>query len=490
MKKAIKYKPFVMPLLAILAFICFSCLNLRTSIWFDEAYSSYITRGSYSDIWEMTSIDVHPPFYYYCLKTWSLIFGTSDFAMRSMSVFFAAIGIILAYFLLKRWFNWREAGLCTIFLSFSPFLIRYSQEARMYGVVFAIVMGATLVLDVALKTKKKWAWAIYALLISLGMWTHYFCALAWIAHLAFVIYYMCKHRELQKSVFWTYPLAVALFLPWLPSFYTQFNSVQNGFWIPEVSFLTPLSLLSLGFLEQEPEETKGWLTLLLVATITAVIILAIKTLPKFKKEESENVTFLSFMVFLPPLLLILLSLPPFKPTFVARYVTYSIALFMALVGLLVARGSQSKPKYLAPAVMLLVACCVAYGIYSVDTRTNDNPTKDIIVSAEANSEDDTPILIDTDEMNYYDAFFYETPEHPVYGINIDFKWGSLEPIRKYGINYKENVVDIILNKDEFWYITQNKNKRPSFAGYEVVDDFDNKDYKAYKLTRKRSTSDE
>ena len=88
------------PIVAAAVFALLACLNLRTAIWYDEAYSAYSIRGNFAQIWNMTSIDVHPPFYYFCLKVWSLIFGTSDIALRSMSVFFAAMGIVLAYFLL------------------------------------------------------------------------------------------------------------------------------------------------------------------------------------------------------------------------------------------------------------------------------------------------------------------------------------------------------------------------------------------------------
>ena len=318
-----KFNPFILPLLAAVIFVCLAAINLRTSIWFDEAYSAYLIRGDYSQIWDMTAIDVHPPFYYFCLKTWSFIFGNSDFALRMMSVFFAAIGIVLAFRLLRRWFGDKTAGFATIFLAISPFLIRYGQEMRMYGLVFAIIMGATLALDVALKDKKKWAWALYAVLVALGMWTHYFTAMAWIAHVAYIGYYMCKHG-LQKSVFWAYPLAVALFIPWMPYAIKQFTDVQGGFWIPDVSANTVAGIFTQGIIGMDSADVTGWFVPIFIAAVIVIIAIIIKTWKSFTKNEKANTWFLASLVLLPPLFLILMSLPPFKPTFVARCMPHTI----------------------------------------------------------------------------------------------------------------------------------------------------------------------
>ena len=52
--------------------------------------------------------------------------------------------------------------------------------------VFAIVIGATYALDLALETQKKRYYILYAILLALGMWTHYFTALAWLAHVVYI----------------------------------------------------------------------------------------------------------------------------------------------------------------------------------------------------------------------------------------------------------------------------------------------------------------
>ena len=482
-KKSFSFKPFIMPLLAVVIFICLAAINLRTSIWFDEAYSSYLIRGDYTQIWESTAIDVHPPFYYFALKTWSLLFGNSDFALRFMSVFFAAIGIALAFRLFRRWFGEKNAGFATIFLAISPFLIRYGQEMRMYGLVFAIIMGATLALDVALKDKKKWAWGIYAVLVALGMWTHYFTAMAWLAHLVYICYYSVKHG-LPKCVFWVYPLAVALFIPWMPIAIKQFTDVQGGFWIPEVSANTVSGVFTQGLIGMEPETVTGWLVPLFIATITVIITVIIKTWHTYTKKEKDNTWFMLSMILLPPLFLILMSLPPFKPTFVARYVTYSIALLMPFIAVFLAHTPKLKNQGLALASMVLIPVCATIGIIQADTRVVENPTRDIIAEVQKVSSGTETIFIDTDEMNYYDAFFYETEKNPVLGTNIDFKWGSLEPIRKYGMNDGNDIESKISSMDSFWYVTEKIDSEPEFMGFNAGHNIKNDNYLAIRFVKK------
>lgn len=345
----------------------------------------------------------------------------------------------------------------------------------MYGLIFAIVIGATLALDIALKSKKKSAWACYAILVALGMWTHYFAALAWIAHLIYIGVYMYK-QGLDKNVFWAYPLAVGCFLPWLPTAIKQFLDVQNGFWIPEVDINTPIGIFTQGLMLEKPENVTDWRAFLLIATLCAVIALAIRKYSSIKAKDRKNAGFLSAMVAIPPLALIILSLPPFKPTFVARYVTYSIALMMGLIAYIVALPSKKERAHSIIAAMLVLAC-VGFGMAQTLLRSSNSATKDIITRTEQASA--TTILFDGDEMDDFDAFFYESDVSPIYEVDIDFKWGALEPIRRYGQNYTEDINGLLANRSDFWYIVDKSfEKSIEFPGFSPETTLENDQYLA------------
>lgn len=456
-KKRTQNKLFwLMPVLAVVAFVFLACLNLRTAVWYDEAYSAYLVRGNFAQIWRMTSIDVHPPFYYFCLKVWSLVFGTSDFALRSMSVFFAAIGIILTYFWLKRWFGEKTASIASIALALSPLLMRYSQEMRMYGLVFAIVMSATLVLDIALKSKKKLAWLAYALLICLGMWTHYFTALAWVTHFIYVIYYFRK-KGLQKTVFWAYPVAVGLFVPWVPFFLEQSRSIQRGFWIKPVDATTPMGLVTETLIFRNVTETESWLLVLVLATIIVVAVLLAKAWKKVKKNEKESFCALLAFTFVPAILLMLLSMEPFQPTYMTRYVVYGATLMWPVIAVIGCWGWANKKRILCGAVAVLALACATVGITAVDTRNTPGNNEAKVMMQQIVKRGEAPVYIHVDSQHYYDLMFYETDDNPVMAIDVNYEWGSLEPIREYCENYVEDLSLMEWDNERFWIITENGN---------------------------------
>lgn len=54
----------------------------KASIWFDEAFSAYIIRFNFAEIWHYTSVDVHHATLLFLTKNLERIFfGSSDFAL-------------------------------------------------------------------------------------------------------------------------------------------------------------------------------------------------------------------------------------------------------------------------------------------------------------------------------------------------------------------------------------------------------------------------
>ena len=459
----------------IYVFLC--VLNLRSSIWFDESYSAYLVRGDFGQIWAETAQDVHPPLFYFLLKIWSGIFGTSDFAMRFMSVFFGAISIILAFHLLKRWFGLKVATVATAFLSLSPFLIRYGQEMRMYTLIFAIVVGATYALDVALETQKKRYYIIYAVLLALGMWTHYFTALAWLAHVVYLVA-IKKINLFKKPFLWVYLLAIVLYVPWLPAFFTQTATVQQGFWIPGVTFATlPDFFSEIAIFKEFAKDVDAWWALLLIVWLVFFGIMVYRALRKtpnreksfsletrkktFKfsftksikeQPEKKKLLFLIILVVVPPVILLVLSMPPLSSMFVSRYVTYSAILIWALAGVLIMKSYKST-RVLAIIFAVLTLGTEVLGIVNVEVREPRGYSKEIVTAIRELSEKGEPAVLKDGGLQEYDFSFYSTDEHPIYIVDewTDYPWGSTYPLRDYRSTTIDKLSD--LKADKFWVIT-------------------------------------
>ncbi len=438
--------------------------NLRQSIWFDESYSAYLTHYDYGKVWDLTAQDVHPPLYYFVLKTWAHFFGHTDVAMRMLSVVFGAIAILFAYLWLKYKYGATAAITATTLLVISPIFIRYGQEMRMYTMVLAIVFVATYVLQLAIDNGRKRWWIIYALLLAAGMWTHYFCALAWFAHLIYLVF-VYKKKIFQKKIILTYVFAVLLFLPWMPSLITQTGAVQNGFWIAPVSVKRVADYFTEAFLYRESGDVAGWFLPLFFVVFIALIIFAVRARKKMHMLMS--------LALVPVLALIAVSMPPLSSMFIPRYILFSIAAISMIAGVSIVLYLRSPRKTRAKKIMrnrkiavaftvvLLVTSSVC-GIVTIYTRGNYNFDTDTKSASRElfetismfNSGQNLPIIC-ASEWQYYDMSFYSTRDNPIYFMNetTDYKYGSLYPLRDSYFGRIDNLDAFLETHDDVWYVT-------------------------------------
>ncbi len=452
--------------------LCFN--NIRNAIWFDESYSAYLIRFNPAKIIELTAVDVHPPLYYLLLKGWSAIFGYSDFALRAMSALLGAIAILFAFLWLKYKYGRSAACLGALFLALSPNLVRYGVEMRMYTLVVAIVFAATYVLQLAIDNgDKKW-WVIYAILLALGMYTHYFSAFAWVAH----VIYLCtvyKKKVFSKKIISTYLGAVVLFLPWVPGLWQQTKSVQGGFWIGDATLYKISDYLGELFFYIRGNEVANWMIPLFMLVAGIVIVLSVR----YRKK----LHLLLIMNIVPVLVLLLASMPPLTSMFVPRYVLYSMASLAMLYAVdlvflwreLSAKYAKKikkneKPRrratvaYIAAAVVLLGSSII--GVTNVYAKKNHNfetqttpVSKQVFQEAITLDNGENLPIISSGVWIYYDLSFYTSNEHPVYFLDesTEYEYGSLEPLRQTNFENFGKIEDLdafLAEHERFIYVGQ------------------------------------
>lgn len=440
------------------------------SIWFDEAFSSYIIQYNVIDIARYTATDVHPPLFYWLLKGWTMLFGTTELGLRTMSIFFGVIAAVFAYLWTRRSFGRRAALVALAILVLSPLFIRYSQEARMYTLSAAIVFAATYVLSLAQASKGRKLWIIYGVLISLGMWTHYFTALAWIAHWVWRFVMLRKTGARGKALFkkffdknwlWAYGLAVALYLPWLPAMVIQLIVVQaSGFWIGAVGIDTVGGYFGTLVYFLQSYQITGWFAAILLAAGLLVTILSLKTYKALKANERSSFILLLSMAAVPPILLFIASLPPLTPSFVERYLipaAVASALFSGVVLSIGLRGTRLWKKLLVAVVVVAMlisglSTMYFYGNYNKNSRI-DIETEQLMKQAIERSEPGQPIITNSPWL-FYEAIVYETDDHPVYFLDesTDYYYGSLDMLQ-YSDAHKIKDLDAFMKENpKIWYI--------------------------------------
>ena len=224
-----------------------------SSLWSDEGNTWALLHRSFAQIAQDAAADIHPPGYYWLLKVWSMIAGTSAWGMRSFS---ALTGVLLIYVIYRlgrvverEHPSWRGVALLAAFIAaVNPLQIYYSQEARMYlllaltgATLFWALYGLVTLPGREPKTRSLGPAIGYSLSGIIGLWTHYsFPIVLAAAGLAFLLLYLTrlrntnhKSRITHHGAFWRFvglnAVIVLAYLPWLPTAVERvFNWPQGG----------------------------------------------------------------------------------------------------------------------------------------------------------------------------------------------------------------------------------------------------------------------
>lgn len=440
------------------------------SIWFDEAFTAYIVRFNFIDIARYTATDVHPPLYYWLVKIWVSVWGTSEFAFRSFSMVCGVIAIVLGFMLIRKLFGKSAAMLGAWLMALSPMLVRYGEEARMYMLVLAIVFAATYILVRATETNARKYWIWYGVFVALGMWTHYFAALAWIAHwvwraMSLRVVDGLRGKKLRRAFFspawiWAHLLAIGMFAAWAPFMLRQLGIIQMGFWIPPVSAHTFTNYFTNILFYLDQHQVMSWLALLYTATLALVLVLLHRIYKSTRARSGrKGLLLLMSLAFAPPLLLFVASMPPLKSSFVERYLVPAIASLMLLLAVVIARSFGTKQRRMAIVLCVLLVvsfaiginCVYHYGNYNKNSGTSIR-TKELVAAMTAKAQPGEPFIA-TDVWVFYEAVFYTTDDHPIYFLDqtTEYKYGSVDML-KYNDQFKiKDISAFVKDHAIVWY---------------------------------------
>lgn len=434
----------------------------RWSIWFDEAFSAYLMRFNLAELTRFTALDVHPPLYYWLLKGWTTLFGTSELAFRSMSVVFALVALIGGYMLVRQLFN-RHAALWAISIAaLSPLLLRYADEARMYTLVAAIVLWASYLLVRLQARSSRWGWALYGILLAAGMYTHYYAAFAWLSHWAWRWF---ERRQGRIAKFWTrswiaaHAGAVALFVPWLWPLIEQTKAVQQGFWIPPLSAYTPIDYLSHATMYLQYGAVKGWWAVLFWLLVVLLAMVIWRGRRALARRHQSGYALLVCLAVVPPLCMALVSLPPLASTFMDRYVLPSILALSMLIGVSLYVLRSRQPRLVGLATIVVISCLLVgswqvyyYGNYNKNSNFSIR-VRESVDLVHQYGRDGQPIIASS-PWSYYEASFYDSRQHRVYFMDEStrYEFGSLAMLRDSSRGKITNLDNFTKRHRYVWYL--------------------------------------
>jgi len=173
----------LLPLMALAAALGSIGLGSK-GLWLDEGLSAAIARTdpltSFTAAWN-TQTPGAIALYYEILHFWTIL-GDSEFVLRLLSVFCTALAVPVVYFLGCRLAGRRAASIAAFLIAASPFVVRYSQEARPYAMVLLLSAATSLALLRAIEQPTWRRWIGYAVLAVGSLYVHDTMAFVFLVH--------------------------------------------------------------------------------------------------------------------------------------------------------------------------------------------------------------------------------------------------------------------------------------------------------------------
>ena len=206
-------------------------MNLMTeSLWGDEAFSALAVQKDLLSMLTVVMKDTAPPLFYLVGYAWVRLFGSSEVALRSLTLLLMLGAAVFAGLIVYRISKEKITGLIAGGLTFlSPFLLTFAFEWRMYALLTFTVTASTYFF-----ISKKWSWYIIFALASL--YTHHFAIFTILAQ---GIWFMISEFSWRKPKMWLRQLSPFLWIIfgysfWLYPMYLQIQRVRgSGFWLSE-----------------------------------------------------------------------------------------------------------------------------------------------------------------------------------------------------------------------------------------------------------------
>ncbi len=199
----------------------------------DEIATALIVKDWSNMLHILTYTEGNMWLYYLLLHFWQ-VFGTNEFALRSLSVIFGSASIPVIYLLAKKLCNTRTATIAVLLTSLNVFFISNVQNTRAYSLVLLLTSLSAyffvkfVLSSLAYNQNPQKKYLIFTILFNvLAVYTHLYALLVIASQIVALI--ITFRKKLLQGLYYFVPLLFIFILPiaFLPSLHSgQIN------WIP------------------------------------------------------------------------------------------------------------------------------------------------------------------------------------------------------------------------------------------------------------------
>jgi uncharacterized membrane protein len=218
----------------------------QSCLFFDEIFSVHAALLPWQEMFRFLAEDlIHPPLFYVLLKFWIALGGETLVWLRLFSIFWMTLAILPLVLLCRELrFKFAETLTALALLAVNGSLIKYSQEVRMYSVLFCLALFSLLFFIRYLNRTEKLVFGALLLTNLLLVYTHYFGWLVVASQFVAIIFW---RRELLFRFCTGLAALILSFAPWalmvLAAAQTNSGVGQNIGWMQKPVLKVVLSFV-------------------------------------------------------------------------------------------------------------------------------------------------------------------------------------------------------------------------------------------------------
>lgn len=440
----IKSNQIIIIILIIGAFLRFLHLDFQ-SAWLDEIHTLNESnpKFSFKEVYEALLIaEPHPPLYFFIMNIIFKIFGYTTFVARFFSAFIGVAGIYAIYLLGKELYSKKVGIYAMILLSVNYFHIYYSQDARMYVLLFFTTTVSFYFLTKLMKSPTIKNTILFSVFSTLMIYSHFFALFTLIAQYLILLYFIIFPFNTTRIKFLKYIFlsGIVTILLYIPTYKLILKTTEmKSIWI---------QMPSLDVYTQFFKDFFGQSETVLFFIVPLIIFYFIRLFGENKNQKNiinpiEDKNIFSFItLFL--WILITIVIPLIRtytslPMLVNRYFINILPAVIIIVSIALSMINNQTVKYGMISILLVFSLSDIFIVKKYYTQPNKSQFREASEFVKRNSKPDEIIYT---SLSWYFNYFFDEPKI------IDKPFNNI-------INETKNDTTLLAS---FWYINSHGNK--------------------------------
>ena len=466
----IKSNKVIFLFLIIGSFLRLYHLNFQ-SPWLDEIHTlnEANPKLSFNEVHDALLIaEPHPPLYFFIMNVVFKIFGYSTFIARMVSAIIGIAGLYSIYLLGKELFSKKAGIFAMILLSVNYFHIYYSQDARMYGLLFLTTTLSFYYLTRLIKIPTLKNTLIFGLVSTLMIYSHFFAVFTLFAQYIILLYYIIFPFNISRARFFKYSLISGLMtiLLYIPTYKLILKTTEmKSIWI---------QMPGLDVYTQFFKDFFGQSETVLFFIVPLIIFYFIKLFGENQNQKNtinpiEDKNIFSFIVlFL--WILITIIIPLIRtytslPMLVNRYFINILPAVLIMISIALSMINNKIVKYGIISILFVFSLSDIFIVKKHYTQPNKSQFREASEFVKSNTK---PNEIIYSSLSWYFNYFFNEPkiiDKPLNSIISETKNDTTLLATFWYINSHGNKFEISKENEQFF--NENYVVDKNFEGYDA-----------------------